>query len=73
MGAASAPTPTVGTLPPAPTAVLPVEADELIEQYAQKERPVREQVKQGCLLYLGIAFAFVGLVVLALYLHYRLK
>ena len=60
---------------PAPTAVsqsIP-QADELIERYAPKGKPVHDQVKRGCLLYFGIAFALVALGILALYLYHRMK
>ena len=65
-----APTPLAAS-PAAPTP--PSHADELIERYAEKEKPVHDQVKQGCLLYLGIAFALVAVGVLALFLHHRMK
>ena len=66
----SAPAPTpLAASPAAPTP--PSHADELIERYAEKEKPVHDQVKRGCLLYLGIAFSLVGLGVLALYLYHR--
>ena len=75
-GAVSVPT---SAPPPAPLAAASTapaatsHADELIERYAEKEKPVHDQVKQGCLLYLGIAFALVAVGVLALFLHHRMK
>ena len=69
---ASAPAPTpLAASPAAPAPTSP--ADELIERYAEKEKPVHDQVKQGCLLYLGIAFGLVGLGVLALFLYHQMK
>ena len=44
------------------------DADKLIEQYSQGQRPIRDQVKSGCLVYFFAAFAVVGLVVALLYL-----
>ena len=71
MGTTPAPTP--ASTPPPPTSTTPPEvaaqADELIERYGQPEKPVHEQVKHGCLLYLAAAFGVVGLCILALYLY----
>ena len=77
MGAASAPAPTSPSAPLAPTPPLPpaaaAHADELIERYGQQEKPVHDQVKHGCLLYLAGAFGVVGLGILALYLYHRMQ
>jgi hypothetical protein len=76
MGTAAAPTavPSAPTPTPAPApAGADTHADELIERYAPKEKPLHEQVKQGCLIYLALAFGAVGLCILALYIYHHLK
>ena len=44
-------------------------ADQLIEQYSQKQRPIHDQVRSGCLVYFFAAFALVGLGLVALYFY----
>lgn len=68
--------PAAAPSPPAPVAAKPgndAHAAELIERYAPKEKPLHDQVKQGCLIYLAIAFGCVGLGILALYIYHHLK
>jgi hypothetical protein len=46
-------------------------ADRIIEQYTQQQRPIRDQVKSGCLFYFFTALALVALGVVAIYLLAR--
>jgi len=55
---------------PAPAGV-DTHADQIIEQYSQKQRPIRDQVRSGCLVYFFAAFALVGLGLVALYFYGR--
>ncbi len=44
-------------------------AEQIFSQYRGEAQSLRSNVKRGCLLYFILAFALVGLGVLALYLH----
>ena len=52
--------------------VVDPDADKIIEQY-RSAKPIRAEVKRGCLVYLFAAFALVGLGILALYLSHRMQ
>ena len=68
MGAAPQPAATPVVPAQAESHAVEADADKLIEQYSQGQRPIRDQVKNGCLVYFFAAFAVVGLVVALLYL-----
>lgn len=64
MAAASTP----AAPPPPEGTVASADADKIIAQYSQGQRPIRDQVKSGCLVYFFAAFALVGLAIALLYL-----
>lgn len=75
--AAEQPTAQPGTKPAAPpassAAVVPAAtealATDILAQYQSDPASVKEDVKKGCFLYFFLAFAVVGIGVLALYLY----
>jgi hypothetical protein len=46
-----------------------VGAERIMAQYRQETDSTRSDVRKGCFLYLAMAFALVGLVVVALYFY----
>lgn len=65
-----APSPVVSPVSPTGPAV-DADADKIMAQY-RPEHSIRDQVKQGCMVYLFAAFGLVGLGILLLYLfHHR--
>ncbi len=69
----------MGTAAPPPAAPAPSgtptssgvdsQADQIIEQYSQNQRPIHDQVRSGCLVYFFAAFGLVGLGLIALYFY----
>jgi hypothetical protein len=67
---ATAPPPGAAPAPAtAPQSRVDTDADKLIEQYSQKQRPIHDQVRSGCLVYFFAALALVGLGLVALYFY----
>jgi len=50
-----------------PASAIDQQADEIIERFKQTEPPLRDHVRRGCFVYFFIAFALVGIALLALY------
>ena len=55
--------------PPSTNSASTVAAEAIISKYKSETDALQVNVKRGCFLYLAIAFAVVGLGVLALYLY----
>jgi hypothetical protein len=73
MGAVPAPQPAAIPVVPAPSpasAAVDADADKIMAQY-RSEQPIRNQVKQGCLVYFFAAFALVGIAVVLLYIFHE--
>ncbi len=68
MGAGVPPSAT-GLVPSASVSAADAQADKLIEEYSQNQRPIRDQVKSGCLVYFFAAFVLLGLGLVALYFY----
>ena len=63
-----APVAPAATPPPSPARTAAA-AEEILSRYQNDEQSVKSNVKRGCFLYFFLAFAVVGLAVLALYYH----